>query len=82
MVAMDLSAFYTTLRSTASEGLGAALGNEAAYIAAARQMLTVVGGLGALDQAARTLAAQADVELPDVIISAPAPAATDAPTSP
>ncbi len=80
MVATDLSAFYTTIRSTASEGLGAALGNEAAYIAAARQMLTVVGGLGTLDQAARSLAAQADVELPEVIISTPA--ATDAPPSP
>ncbi len=79
-VAMELSAFYTTIRSTASDGLGAALGNEAAYVAAARQMLAVVDGLRALDQSARSLAAQADVELPDVLISSPA--ATDAPTSP
>lgn len=70
-VAMDLSAFYATIRSTASEGLGAALGNEAAYLAAAQQMLAIVDGLGALDESARTLAAQADVELPEVVITTP-----------
>lgn len=75
-VAMDLSAFYSMIRSTASDGLGAALGNEAAYMAAAQHMLAVVDGLGALDESARSLAAQADVELPEVIFASPAAPAT------
>lgn len=80
LVAVDLSAFYSMIRSTASDGLGAALGNEAAYIAAAQHMLAVVQGLGTLDESARSLAAQADVELPEVIFASPA--STAAPATP
>lgn len=67
-VATDLGTFYAAIRSTAAEGLGASLGNDAAYVAAGRDMLSLVQGLAALDAAARSLAAEADVELPVVIV--------------
>jgi hypothetical protein len=69
-VAADLGSFYGAVHSTASEGLGASLNNEAAYKAAARDMLAVVGALGALDPAARNLASTIDLELPTVDLSA------------
>lgn len=66
VVAADLGSFYGAIHSTASEGLGASLNNDTAYIAAARAMLALVDGLGALDGAARDLAATIDLELPPV----------------
>ena len=43
----SLATFYTAVQSTASEGLGASIHNEAAYKAAATAMLQLLGGLGA-----------------------------------
>jgi hypothetical protein len=70
VVAADLGSFYGAIHATASEGLGASLNNESAYIAAARSMLAVVEGLGVLDGAARDLASTIDLELPAVDLSA------------
>jgi hypothetical protein len=87
MVAADLGAFYTAIRSTASEGLGASLRNDAAYLAAAAAMVAVIDSLPDLDAAARSLAADADIDLPVVDLPAvvpadPAPAASGDPVTP
>lgn len=80
-VAADFGTFYAAIHATASEGLGASLRNDAAYVAAAESMLAVVDGLGGLDLAARSLAAGADLQLPPVALPAPvvAPASSVAP---
>jgi hypothetical protein len=85
VVAADLGSFYGAIHSTASEGLGASLNNESAYIAAARSMLAVVDGLGVLDGAARDLASTIDLELPAVDLSAaagPGAGSSSAPVTP
>ncbi len=76
-VATDLTTFFATIRSTASDGLRASLRNEAAYVDAARAMLVVIDGLGSVDTAARALAAEADVVLPAVDLPVEDTAAAD-----
>jgi len=80
-VAADLGAFYAAVHSTASEGLGASLRNDTAYLAAAQAMVAVIDGLGGLDAAARSLAADADIDLPVVDLPAITPADPEPATS-
>ncbi|MBA2300263.1 MAG: hypothetical protein H0W22_05760 [Chloroflexi bacterium] len=68
-VSKDLALFYASIAETADEGLSASFANNRAYVAAAEKMLEIVGGLGAIDAASRTLAASADVVLPPLISS-------------
>lgn len=65
-----LTEFYAAIGLTAREGLANALSNTDAYIAAAQQMLTVLGGLTGLDAEARALAAQVDLDMPPATIPA------------
>jgi len=60
----SLATFYTTIQTTASEGLGASIHNEAAYKAAATAMLQLLGGLGAVDAQLRDAAGDAGVTIP------------------
>lgn len=68
----DLVILYATIGETAREGLRNALSNDAAYVAAARQMIDLLGGLPALDSEARTLARTVDLEMPPATIPAAA----------
>lgn len=60
----NLAAFYTSIQSTASEGLGASIHNEAAYKSAAIAMLQLLGGLGAIDAQLHAAASAAGVTIP------------------
>ncbi len=71
VVSTNLVAFYAAISRTADEGLSSSLSSSAIYIAAGERMLEIVAGLDALDGAARTLAASADVTLPP--LTAPTP---------
>lgn len=71
IVSADLVAFYAAIARTADEGLSSSLSSSQTYIAAGERMLEIVAGLDALDGAARTLAASADVTLPP--LEAPTP---------
>jgi hypothetical protein len=71
VVSADLVAFYAAIARTADEGLSSSLSSSGTYIAAGERMLKIVAGLDALDGAARTLAASADVTLPP--LTAPTP---------
>lgn len=61
-----LAAFYAAIGATAREGLASSLQNTAAYRRAGTAMLAVMADLPALDSDARTLAATADLDLPDL----------------
>ena len=63
-VADRLTTFYTELRTTADEGLGASIRDQAAYREAARAVLKLLGGLVVIDGQARSLAASAGIGLP------------------
>jgi hypothetical protein len=63
-VQAELAAFYEGVRSTASDTLGSSVRDVRAYKDGARKLLTVLGRLGALDQASRELATSAGLELP------------------
>jgi hypothetical protein len=65
-VADRLTTFYTELRTTADEGLGASIRDQAAYRDAGRAVLKLLGGLVAIDGQARSLAASAGIGLPAV----------------
>ena len=69
-VSAGLVSFYDSIGLIAREGLAASLSNRSAYVSAANRVLEAVAGLGALDAAARVLAADAEVELP-VVFSEP-----------
>ena len=60
----QLTTFYSSVQSTAAEGLGASVRNEAAYRRAATAMVRLLGGLDPIDGEARTLAAGAGISLP------------------
>ena len=63
-VADRLTTFYTELRTTADEGLGASIRDQAAYREAAHAVVKLLGGLDAVDGQARSLAAGAGIGLP------------------
>lgn len=63
-VSADFVAFYAAIAKAADDGLSSSLSSRRAYVAAAEEMLRVVGGLDAIDAASRTLAASADLTLP------------------
>ncbi len=60
----ELIAFYGSVRQTAREGLRASVTNEAAYRAAGEEMVTLLAGLGPVDDRTRALAADAGVDVP------------------
>jgi hypothetical protein len=66
-VAEDLLDLYSRVRVAAREGLSASLANAPAYRTAAAKMLTLLEGLAAVDASSRQVAADAGVELPDVL---------------
>lgn len=57
----DLDLFYDSLATRVRDGLGASVRNEEAYRVTATDVLALLGGLPALDAAARQLAAEADL---------------------
>ncbi len=59
-----LDAFYGAIHATADEGLDASVRNTAVYKTAATDMVRLLGGLTAIDDAARAAATAAGVELP------------------
>lgn len=63
-VSADLIAFYAAIIETADQGLSSSLSSDRSYVAAGERMLKTVAGLDALDAAARSLAADADLDLP------------------
>lgn len=66
-----MTAFYTSIQTTASEALSITIRNAKAYRAAGNRMISVIGGLAALDAQVRNVAAQAGVVIPPP--AAPAP---------
>lgn len=66
-----LVTFYAAIGGAADDGLAASLSNDRAYVDAGRRMMAILGGLIDLDAAARTLAADADVDLPPLDPAAP-----------
>ena len=67
----QLSTFYATVQSTAAEGLGASIRNEAAYRRAAAAMVELLAGLKPIDGQARDLATSSGISLP--VDAPPAP---------
>jgi hypothetical protein len=67
----ELSAFYTTVRSTAAEGLSASIRNTKVYRATGHKMVQLLGGLGALDAHVQEVATQAGVTLEPVEAAVP-----------
>jgi hypothetical protein len=68
-VAGRLTTFYSTVQTTASEGLGASILNETAYREAAVSMVQLLGGLGSVDGQARSLATSAGITVPPPLSS-------------
>lgn len=66
-----MATFYTTVQSTAAEGLSASIRNEAAYRRAAQAMVALLGELGPIDGQARQLAATAGISLPAAVAPGP-----------
>jgi hypothetical protein len=64
LLSANAAALYTSLASTASDGLVAPLGDRAAYVAAGRTVLAALGGLPDLAGAAREVAQRAGVAVP------------------
>ena len=59
----DLRSFYLAIQETAAGGLSASMRNEAAYRAAAEDMIELLSGLGAVDAQLRDVAGRAGVSL-------------------
>ncbi len=72
-VQTGLANFYSTIASTARDGLHAPLSDLAAYRSTAKAMLKAVAGLGTIDAASRALAASAGLELPSIAVPSTAP---------
>jgi hypothetical protein len=70
-VGARMTTLYTSLQSTAAEGLGASIRNEAAYRRAAQAMVALLGGLGPIDSEARQLAATAGISRSVAVSPAP-----------
>ena len=64
-LADGLTAYYGEVQDAAAAGLDASIRNQAAYKAAAKDMLTLLGGLPALDAQLHDVAAGAGVTFPD-----------------
>lgn len=73
-VMTKLEDFYQAMAGTAHVGLRAPLSDDRSYRASAAEMMTVLGSLGDVDAASRTLASSVGLELPPVTLSS----ATDA----
>lgn len=71
VLSADLIAFYAAIGQAADGGLSSSLSSSRTYEAAGERMLKIVAGLDALDEAARGLAASADVDLPPLIEPTP-----------
>jgi hypothetical protein len=63
-LATSLATFYMVVQSTAGEGLDASIRNKPAYQLAAAQMVELLGGLAAVDEQLRAVAAGAGVTIP------------------
>ena len=63
-VSDDLVGFYADIAGTANEGLAASLADSRSFVASAKQMLKVLGGLDGIDAASRALAGAANIDLP------------------
>jgi hypothetical protein len=72
-LATSLTTYYASLQAAAAEGLAASIRNEAAYKAAATEMVGLLGQLGAVDAQLRAVAGEAGVTLPASAGEAPAP---------
>ena len=72
-VGTRLSAFYGAIHDTAATGLVASVQNEAVYRSAAREMLTILDGMDAIDAALRSTAASAGIDLPSASAAPTAP---------
>jgi hypothetical protein len=73
-VGADLTTLYTAVQGTAAEGLAASIRNEAGYRAAAKQMVSLLRGLGGVDTRARDLATQSGLVLADTAqVATPTP---------
>jgi hypothetical protein len=59
-----MATFYSAIQATAAEGLGASIRNDPAYRRAAMAMVTLLAGLGPIDDEAQRLAATAGMNLP------------------
>ena len=70
-VGADLTSLYISVQDTAAQGLGVSIRNEAGYRAAAKQMVDLLSGLGAVDTQARDLAAASGLILSDAPTQAP-----------
>jgi hypothetical protein len=66
-VGAEMTALYAAIHATAGEGLDASVRNVAAYRAAATDMVSLRAALGALDDAARTIANEHDMALPAAV---------------
>jgi hypothetical protein len=62
--ATDLTAFYTSVKATAAEGLAASVRNEKAYRTAATRQVELLAGLDAVDAVVRDASVAAGVTLP------------------
>jgi hypothetical protein len=69
----DRAAFYAAITASAHSSLSDSISDTKAYRANAKSMLKVLARLAALDEASRTLATVAEVELPPVDLGALAP---------
>jgi hypothetical protein len=66
-----LDGFYKRMATTAHDALRASLNDEASYRAAGAEMMSVLGSLGGVDAASRTLAGSVGLELPPVALPRP-----------
>lgn len=73
LVSAGFADFYATVGATAREGLASSIKNTKAYVAAGKEMKSVLAGLDDLDAEARVLAAWADVTLPPLAPESDAP---------
>ena len=63
-MADGLTAYYGEVQDAAAAGLDASIRNQAAYKAAAKDMLNLLGGLAALDAQLHDVAGQARASVP------------------
>jgi hypothetical protein len=69
-ISSQLATFYASVQSTAAEGLGASIRDEAAYRNAATAMAELLAGLGTIDNQARHLASSNGIGVPPAITPA------------
>jgi hypothetical protein len=69
----QLNSFYGSVHDTAAAGLVASVQNASAYRAAATAMLSLLDGMAVIDDAVRSSASSAGVELPESSVPQIAP---------